>query len=152
MARAFTEQGNRPQAEYCLRRAIELEPASVSLHAGLALNQQLQGKTQEALENYALVLRLSPGDAARRITSPGSMRRIPMRASATGPRRSISCCRWPPRPDSDSNLLDTLAAAYAEAGRFDDALPDRRNRDRQGAGRKTSPGNHRRHAAANHPL
>ena len=50
MARAFGEQGNRPREEACLRRALELEPASASLYHRLALNQQVQGKTQEALD------------------------------------------------------------------------------------------------------
>ena len=36
MARAFGEQGNRPREEACLRRALELEPASASLYHRLA--------------------------------------------------------------------------------------------------------------------
>ena len=44
MAHAFDLQGSRAEAEVCLRRAIELEPASVSMHKGLGLIQQMQGK------------------------------------------------------------------------------------------------------------
>ena len=122
MAHAFELQGDRPQAEVCLRRAAELEPASASLHANLALNQQLQGKTQEALENYLILLRLRPGDretlnniAWIYATHPDA--RFRDGAKAVDLLRPLAA-----KADSDSNLLDTLAAAYAEAGRFDDAL------------------------------
>ena len=101
---------------------MELEPASVSLRRRLAEAQQMLGMTQEALDNYAVTLRLNPRERERLTTSPGSVPRIRWNNSATGPRRSIFSNRSAAASDCDSNLLDTLAAAYAEAGRYDDAL------------------------------
>ncbi len=122
MARAYTEQGNRAAAEECLRQAVKFQPASVSKHADLALNQQVLGKTQEALDNYWIVLRLKPGDrgASNNIawiyaTHPDS--RFRNGAKAVELMQPLAAA-----PDCDANFLDTLAAAYAETGRFDDAL------------------------------
>ena len=50
--------------------------------------------------------------------------------------------------DSDANLLDTLAAAYAEAGQFDEALQTVASRDRRCPGRERHAAFHRRHGAA----
>ena len=67
------------------------------------------------------------------------MPRIRRKRSATGPKRSNFSVRWPPRADCDSNLLDTLAAAYAEAGRFDDALQTAETAIEKVRGEKKSP-------------
>ncbi len=139
MARALNEQGNRPQEEVCLRRAIELQPASVSLHRRLAEAQQVLGETQEALKNYWMVLRLSPGE-------PGALNNIAW-IYATHPKeeirngaKAVELLRpLAAKADCDSNLLDTLAAAYAEAGRFDDALQTAETAIKKARGEKKSP-------------
>ena len=86
------------------------------------MNQQVLGKTQEALDNYWIVLRLKPGErgASNNIawiyaTHPDS--RFRNGAKAVELMRPLAAA-----PDCDANFLDTLAAAYAETGRFDDAL------------------------------
>ncbi len=120
-AAAFTEQGNHARAEACLRQAIALEPAAISLRYALASSLQLQGKTAEAVENYRWMLRVKPGDlgAANNLawilaTHPDQ--RFRNGAEAVDLLRPLLGGR-----DCDSNFLDTLAAAYAEAGRFEQA-------------------------------
>ncbi len=109
-------------SEICLRRAVELDPASFGLRYRLALTQQMLGETQEALENYEAVLRLRPAErgALNNIawiyaTHPDPQFRNG--AKAVDLLRPLAVAE-----DCDADLLDTLAAAYAEAGRFDDAL------------------------------
>ena len=152
MAQAFEEQGNRPQAEICLRRAVELDPASVSLRYRLALTQQMLGKTQEALENYAAVLRLRPGErgALNNIAWIHAMHPDPRfrdGAKAVELLRPLAAA-----PDSDANTFDTLAAAYAEAGRFDDALQTAQAAIEKAQDENARPESHGRHAAAGRAL
>ncbi len=152
MAHACELQGNHPRAELCLRRAVELEPASASLRYGLALTQQLQGKARNALENYALVFRLRPGDRGTsnnvawiRATHPDEQFRDGVKAiDLLQPLAA--------KPDSDANLLDTLAAAYAEAGRFDDALQTIQTAIEQARTEGKVAGNDRRLPTAGSPL
>ncbi len=122
MARAFTNLGNHVQAEIFLRRVVELEPASPDYRISLAQTQQMLGKTQEALENYEAVLRLRPGER-------GAVNNIAwIRAAHPDPQfrdgaKAVELLRaLSAAPDCDSNLLDTLGAAYAEAGQFEEAL------------------------------
>ena len=122
MARAFTEQGNHPQAEVWLRGAVELEPASVELHFRLAEIQQRLGKTEEALENYSMVLRLRPNERGA-LNNIAWIRATHPDARFRDGTKAVELLRPLVRsPDCDANVLDTVAAAYAEAGRFDDAL------------------------------
>ncbi len=122
MARAFTNLGNHVQAEIFLRRVVELEPASPDYRISLAQTQQMLGKTQEALENYEAVPRLRPGER-------GAVNNIAwIRAAHPDPQfrdgaKAVELLRaLSAAPDCDSNLLDTLGAAYAEAGQFEEAL------------------------------
>ena len=121
-ADTLKEMGNVKDAETYYSRAVAVEPASVFHRYSLAMTQQSQGEYRDALMNYGEILRLDQGNPAAPTTLPGSARHVPMRASATAPAGS-SCCSRPARrkPDCDANLLDTLAAAYAEAGQFDRA-------------------------------
>ncbi len=139
MARAFSEQGNRSQAETCLRRAVELEPASVALHLHLAQTQQMLGKIQEALENYWIVLRLRPAER-------GALNNVAwIHAAHPDPRfrdgaKAVELLRpLAAAPDCDANTLDTLAAAYAAAGRFDDAVQTAQNAIEKAGAENASP-------------
>lgn len=121
MAKVLVEQGNPSQAENLLRRAVVLEPSSAMYHYYLAMNQQSLGRIDEAVENYAFVLRMHPHD----LTALNNLAWI----YATN---SDACLRDGAKAvemleaaaqgkGSDANLLDTLAAAYAETGQFEKA-------------------------------
>ena len=86
---------------------------------------QLQGKTAEAVENYRWMLRVKPGDLSAAnnlawILATHPDQRFRNGAEAVDLLRPLLGGR-----DCDSNFLDTLAAAYAEAGRFEQARKQR---------------------------
>ena len=103
------------------------------------MNQQVQGETQKALDSYWMSLGFRPG--VREIlnniawiyaTHPDEHFRNG--AKAVDLLRPLAA-----KADSDSFLLDTLAAAYAETGRFDDALQTAETAIEKARGEKQSP-------------
>jgi len=116
-------QGKLKEAIVCFRRAVELGPPSVARHCALALALYDDGQVDPAMEQYRQATRLDPhwpegaNQAARRLaTHPLANQRDGVRAvdlareacHGTGERRP--------------QFLDTLAAAYAEVGRYDEAM------------------------------
>ena len=96
---------------------------SIVAHAGLAAALVGQGKFSEAIEHYRAALRLDPGDvdvlgelAWILATNPDAQ----WRDGAEAVRLAERACALSENRDADA--LDTLAVAYAEAGRFDDAV------------------------------
>jgi tetratricopeptide (TPR) repeat protein len=105
------------------RRAVQLEPARASYRCSLAHALSRTGQPDAAAEQYREATRLAPNwlsnydqEAAVRATAPDERLRNGRRAvdlaeqvcDATGYRQP--------------HFLDTLAAAYAEAGNFDAAV------------------------------
>ncbi len=124
-ANAFNLKGDQQGVEACLRRAVELEPASIAFRRRLAEVQQMLGKTQDALDNYAIFLWLSPGERGALNNIAWIYATHPKNEFRDGAKAIELLQPLAAKPDNApefSNLLDSLAAAYAEAGRFDDAL------------------------------
>ena len=122
LAHALELQGNLADAELWLRRAIEMEPASVSMHKGLGLIQQMQGEAAEALENYAVVRRFRPGDVEVTNNMAWIYATHPQDQLRDGAKAVDLLLPLAAKAGENANLLDTLAAAYAETGRFEEAL------------------------------
>jgi predicted Zn-dependent protease len=139
MARAYHEQGDRRREEECLLRAVELEPASVSLHYQLALNQQSLGKTEKAVKNYAAVLRLKPGDHEASNNLAWIYATHPDAGFRDGAKAVELLRPLVAAEDCDADLVDTLAAAYAEAGQFDAALQTAENAVDRARGENKTP-------------
>jgi Tfp pilus assembly protein PilF len=108
-------------AEYS--EALRYQPAFVQAHSGLALAFLLQGKNRQAITEYREVLRLAP-DAVNALNNLAWI-------LATNPdetlRNGIEAVRCAERAcdltgRKESIYLGTLAAAYAEAGRFPEAV------------------------------
>ena len=117
--------GNHQQAEIWRLRAVELEPASASLRYDLGLTEQMLGNTQQALDNFRLFLKLKPGNGAALNNIAWIYATHPDSRFRNGAKAIELLEPLAAKSDDDpafSNLLDTLAAAYAEAGRFDDAV------------------------------
>ena len=96
---------------------------SIVAHTGLAAALVNQGKFSEAIEHYRAALRLDPGDvdvlgvlAWILATNPDAQ----WRDGAEAVRLAERACALTENRDADA--LDTLAVAYAEAGRFEDAV------------------------------
>jgi Flp pilus assembly protein TadD len=120
---ALLLQGNWQGAADAYRHAVILHPSHAENYRGLAFALRRLGQTAEARQEYEESLRLNPRwpaatlrDAWDLATSPYPGRRHGMlalqlalqTAEATG--------------EGDPHTLDVLAAAYAEAQRFPDAV------------------------------
>jgi len=108
-------------AEYS--EALRYQPGYVQAHSGLALAFLLQRKNRQAITEYREVLRLAP-DAVNALnnlawilaTNPDET----LRNGVEAVRCAERACELTGR--QESIYLGTLAAAYAEAGRFPEAV------------------------------
>jgi protein O-mannosyl-transferase len=108
------------EAEFC--KAMQLDPSSANIRCDLAMSLQKQGKTDEALHWYEESLRLRPNQpdvlnhiAWIRATHPDAKFREGAEA-VTLAQRCVALSQ------DEADYLETLAAAYAEAGRFQEAV------------------------------
>lgn len=118
-------QQSRPQvleAADHFRRAIEINPRLAQAHNGLGMVHAALGEFDEAAEEYAAAHRAQPAEpkvannlAWALATHPDPQKRQPDRAISL----AQEACRV--KSYQDPLLVDTLAAAYASAGRFDEA-------------------------------
>jgi Flp pilus assembly protein TadD len=122
LAGTLSRQGRLHEAEVHFREARRLAPSDPSVCSGLGLVLQGQEKIEEALRCYEESLRLRPDQpqilnnlAWFRATHPDPKLRDGAQAVAAA-ERAVKLLR------RDVSVLDTLAAAYAEAGRFPEAL------------------------------
>jgi Flp pilus assembly protein TadD len=111
------------EAAACFRRAMELQPGVVRYRCNLAHALHQAGQTGPARAEYDQALALSrtwpqaaAGEAWRLATHPNPKQRDGARAVEL----AEQACQATPSPDG--RLLDVLAAAQAEAGRFDEAV------------------------------
>lgn len=116
-------QGRIEQAIPHFARAISLNSENQQGHANLANALAHQGNTRQAVHHYREALRIHPGLAhvANRLawilaTDPDPE----LRAGAEAVALAEGFCR--PPNHANPLFLDTLAAAYAEMGRFPQAL------------------------------
>jgi tetratricopeptide (TPR) repeat protein len=122
MAEVLMTQQRVSEAIACYARALALDTQQVSFHVGLGRALATKGTFEEATNEFMAALRLAPdfppaldGLARIKAASPqpefrdgAEAIRLAERACATGERKV---------PEFES----TLAMAYAEAGRFEDA-------------------------------
>jgi Flp pilus assembly protein TadD len=115
--------GDRDAAIAEFQEALGLRPGYVNAHDNLGRALAAQGRFDEAIAQYTAVLSLTPSHAdvmnrlaAIRATCPEARFRNGAEAVALATR----ACQIAGRPALD--YLETLAAAYAEAGRFPEAV------------------------------
>ncbi len=120
LAGALAATGEMASAADCFRRVAQLRPQQAAAHAGLGQALSKLGKSDEAATAFERAIRLNPRDG-------GSMLRLAW-ISATSPDdavrngdRAVELAERLARATAgrDAHVLDTLAAAYAEQGRFD---------------------------------
>ncbi len=105
------------------QKAIELDPFLADAHYNLAITLGEQGKMREAIEQCRAALRLKPNwpEAKNNLAWMLATQKKPSyRDALEAIRLAEAACKAVNY--SDSGLLDTLAAAYAAAGRFDQAV------------------------------
>jgi len=122
MARASSKLGRPEQAHALIERALEREPDSAKLHVRMAALSKQLGDPANAAAHLREALRLSPAahdlrnDLAWTLATssdPG------VRQPEEAVRLAESLLHEAEQPNP--NWLDTMAAAYAAAGRFEDA-------------------------------
>jgi tetratricopeptide (TPR) repeat protein len=119
----LAKQGNLEEAIQNLREALRLEPDNAGAHSQLAAALNAQQQTADAVAHYNEALRLEP-DFAEALNNLAWIRAAHPRAEfRDGPeavRLAERACQV--TGSKEAVLVGTLAAAYAEAGRFDEAV------------------------------
>jgi len=117
------KQGRKDEAIAHFRRVLALDAEDPEAHRNLAMVLADQGKHEEAIEHYREAIRLRPDDPSSynnlawiRATHPDPGLRNGTEAVALAEK---ACQLW---GRGEVDLLDTLAAAFAEAGRFPEAV------------------------------
>jgi tetratricopeptide (TPR) repeat protein len=124
LALALQRQGKADEAMAELQRLLQTNPSFAKAHNTLATLLSQQGQTASAIAQYREALRLDPdfADAANdlawlRATCPDPAYRDGLEAVRLA-KRAVQLSG----KTADAALLDTLAAALAEAGSFDEAV------------------------------
>ncbi len=119
----LARRGRLDEAIAHFRRALALDAENPEAHRNLAMVLGQKGAHEEASRHYREAIRLSPDDPSSynnlawiRATHPDpGLRDGPEAVELAEKARDL----W---GEKEVNLLDTLAAAYAEAGRFPEAV------------------------------
>ena len=123
LANVLTSQGRWDEAIEQYRQALNQMPDSIHAHYQLGILLQSRGRFAEAVRQFQRILELDPHNVAAQnnlawllATCPDATLRDGTKAVELAQQaESISDGRTP-------EILDTLAAAYAEAGQFDRAV------------------------------
>jgi tetratricopeptide (TPR) repeat protein len=119
---ALEKLGRLAEAVACFRRVAELEPGDLDNRLRLAGALTRLGESGAARAQYAEALRIEPGWPARLIREARELATAPDPRARDGAgaveKAGHACDAVRPTP---APFLDTLAAAYAEAGRFAEA-------------------------------
>ncbi len=117
------QQGRRDEAIRHYERVVELTPLAAAAHRNLATALLGAGRTAEAIAYHETAIQVGPEDAAGISVFAWLLATCPDDSVRDGKRalelaqRAMALAQ-PPTP----TILHTLAAAYAEVGRFDEAL------------------------------
>ena len=120
---ALMAMGKPADAIASLSEAVRLDPAYPEARAGLASALTRQGRYREAADQYRAALRARPNFGPAAVALAWLLAACPDDAVRSGPEALQLATRIrQAAPSADPALLDLLAAAYAEAGRFDEAV------------------------------
>jgi tetratricopeptide (TPR) repeat protein len=120
---AFLREGKISDAIGQYEQALRLNPNFAEAHKGLGLALKQMGKDPEAAEQYEEALRIKP-DYPQALNNLAWLLATHVSTDGADPARAVvlaeRACRL--TENRVATYLDTLAAAYATAGRFDDAV------------------------------
>jgi tetratricopeptide (TPR) repeat protein len=120
---AFLSQGKMDQAVAQFEKVLSFRPNSPEVHNNLGLALLSQGKIDQAIVHYQAAIRLNPNypkafDGLARILSMAPNQKFRDGAAAVKMAERANQLTGYRQPE----MLDTLAAAYAEASRFPEAI------------------------------
>lgn len=115
--------GRRSDALEHFRRAIELRPDNVEARTNAAALLASEGRAAEALVHYRAALAMRPNDA-RALAGAAWIQATAADASLRNGDEAVTLAERATGSTKPPDLgsLDALAAAYAEVGRFDEAV------------------------------
>lgn len=122
LGRALAKQGRLEEATRHLRRGVTLESGNAAYRANLGLALEEQGELAQARTQYRESLQLNPKNPPL----INALARLLATSTDAAVRDGEDAVSWAERlmdlgGTNDPQALDTLSAAYAEAGRFREA-------------------------------
>jgi tetratricopeptide (TPR) repeat protein len=120
---ALGQAGRIPEAMEHLQQALRIKPDYAEAHYNLGIALGLAGRIPEAIEHFEHALRIKP-DYAEAETNLAWLLATLAPADGGDPVRAVTLAEWACELTNNrvAAYLDTLAAAYAAAGRFNDAV------------------------------
>jgi tetratricopeptide (TPR) repeat protein len=123
MAGALGVRGRLAEADAALRHVLQLAPNDARVHRLLAVTLTNEGDVEAAIEQYGILARLDPDD----LDAINNIAWIRSTHAEARHRNGAEAVRLAEQARSRSKepvaaLYSTLAAAYAEAGRFPEAV------------------------------
>ena len=115
--------GQTEQALAHFQEALAIEPGDAPTHRNLAQVFIRQGRAREAIEQYQAALSSQPTDVLTLNNLAWVLATFPEDTARNGP-KAVELAQQANRLSggADPSILATLAAAYAEAGRFAEAI------------------------------
>jgi Flp pilus assembly protein TadD/mono/diheme cytochrome c family protein len=123
LGRALAAQHQLKASTLEYRRALEIDPDDAETHISLASTLAMQGEIGEAVAHYRRALQVKP-DLPAALVDLAWILATSERPEIRGPLEAVALAERAAQltKHQDPNALDTLAAAYFEAGRVDLAI------------------------------
>ena len=118
LAKVYLKKGMLNEAIACFNEIISHNDATADIYYNLAAALEMQKKYDEAIKYYAKSLELNPQDPA----ANKRMAIILLAAGRTNEAVGYAKHACELTGDKDAECLDTLASAFAAAGKFDEAV------------------------------
>jgi Flp pilus assembly protein TadD len=137
---AFLQKGRMNEAIAYYQKAVQLEPLNAEFQSNLGYALFLRGEVREAIAHYQTSLEIQPQNAITSKNLAWILATCPeasVRNGAKAVKLAEQAARLSGSPDPI--FIGTLAAAYAEAGRFPEAVATAR-RAQQLASGLSNPG------------
>jgi Tfp pilus assembly protein PilF len=123
LGKCLVSQGKLSEARAELEEATRQDPAYAEAYYQMGVVYSMQGKTSDAVSRYRAALKLSPDEIRTLNNLAWTLASDPnpeIRIGTEAVRLAEHACEI--TSNSEPMCLSTLAASYAEAGRFDDAV------------------------------
>ena len=120
---ALANRGRLDEAIVAYRKALEIRPDFADAHNNLGAVLEQQGRSAEAIAQYQAAMKANP-DYPDAYNNLAWVRATSGEASIRNGKEAVELAQRAVRLSGgrSPNYLDTLAAAYAEAGRFSEAV------------------------------
>lgn len=119
---AFLQTGQVDKSLEHLERALQIDPDYKAAHFNIANTLLQMGRTEEAVSHLQRVLEIDPGDAEAQKNMAWVLATCPNPRFRDGAKAVELAERASKVASTNPVMGATLAAAYAEAGRFPDAV------------------------------